>query len=94
MVTCPNPVYCWKRQGIEFEAAEPGTWAFHCHSLHHVTNDSVEPADLTLDINASKANLCSSPVIQEGPCRLYGNRDLLGLVNLRMRIGQIEMDNY
>jgi FtsP/CotA-like multicopper oxidase with cupredoxin domain len=31
---------------IEFIAENPGTWVFHCHVLHHVTNDNVEPGGL------------------------------------------------
>ncbi len=31
---------------IEFVADNPGTWVFHCHIPHHVTNDNVEPGGL------------------------------------------------
>jgi len=31
---------------IEFIAENPGTWVFHCHILHHVTNDGAEPGGL------------------------------------------------
>jgi FtsP/CotA-like multicopper oxidase with cupredoxin domain len=31
---------------IEFVADNVGTWMFHCHVLHHVTNDNVEPGGL------------------------------------------------
>lgn len=31
---------------IEFIAENVGTWVFHCHVLHHVTNDGVEPGGL------------------------------------------------
>jgi len=31
---------------IEFVAENPGTWVFHCHILHHVTNDGAEPGGL------------------------------------------------
>lgn len=31
---------------IEFVAENPGTWVFHCHVLHHVTNNNVEPGGL------------------------------------------------
>lgn len=31
---------------IEFMADSPGTWVFHCHVLHHVTNDNEEPGGL------------------------------------------------
>jgi hypothetical protein len=31
---------------IEFVADNVGTWMFHCHVLHHVTNDGVEPGGL------------------------------------------------
>jgi FtsP/CotA-like multicopper oxidase with cupredoxin domain len=31
---------------IVFVADTPGTWAFHCHELHHTENDGVEPGGL------------------------------------------------
>ena len=31
---------------IVFVADAPGTWAFHCHELHHTENDGVEPGGL------------------------------------------------
>jgi manganese oxidase len=31
---------------IEFTAEAVGTWIFHCHVLHHVTNDGMEPGGL------------------------------------------------
>jgi len=31
---------------IEFVADNVGTWMFHCHVLHHVTNDNEEPGGL------------------------------------------------
>lgn len=31
---------------IEFVADNPGEWMFHCHVLHHVTNDGAEPGGL------------------------------------------------
>jgi FtsP/CotA-like multicopper oxidase with cupredoxin domain len=31
---------------IAFKADNPGTWLFHCHELHHVENDGVEPGGL------------------------------------------------
>ncbi len=31
---------------IEFTADNVGTWMFHCHILHHVTNDGMEPGGL------------------------------------------------
>lgn len=40
-----------ERYDIEFVATELGTWMFHCHILHHVTNDGVEPGGLALVIN-------------------------------------------
>jgi manganese oxidase len=27
---------------IEFEANNPGTWLFHCHKSHHMTNEHKE----------------------------------------------------
>jgi len=39
-----------ERYDIEFVATETGTWLFHCHILHHVTNDGVEPGGLALAI--------------------------------------------
>ena len=40
-----------ERYDIEFVATEVGTWMFHCHILHHVTNDGAEPGGLALVIN-------------------------------------------
>jgi manganese oxidase len=31
---------------VVFRADNPGTWVFHCHELHHVENDGVEPGGL------------------------------------------------
>jgi FtsP/CotA-like multicopper oxidase with cupredoxin domain len=31
---------------VTFRAANPGTWVFHCHELHHTENDGVEPGGL------------------------------------------------
>ena len=31
---------------IEIAAENAGTWVFHCHVLHHVTNNNVEPGGL------------------------------------------------
>ncbi len=31
-------------------ASAPGTWLFHCHDLHHVTNNGVEPGGLIVPI--------------------------------------------
>ena len=36
-----------ERYDIEFVSDDPGDWMFHCHILHHVTNDAViEPGGL------------------------------------------------
>lgn len=43
-----------ERYDIEFVATETGTWLFHCHILHHVTNDGIEPGGLTLAINVTE----------------------------------------
>lgn len=40
-----------ERYDIEFVADNPGTWVLHCHVLHHVTNDNIEPGGLILVIN-------------------------------------------
>jgi len=32
-----------ERYDFEFLADDPGQWMFHCHILHHVGNDTVEP---------------------------------------------------
>jgi len=40
-----------ERYDIEFIASEPGQWMLHCHILHHVTNDNVEPGGLMLMVN-------------------------------------------
>ncbi len=38
---------------IEFVADNVGTWMFHCHVLHHVTNDGVEPGGLVALVNVT-----------------------------------------
>ncbi len=43
-----------ERYDIEFVATEPGTWLFHCHILHHATNDGAEPGGLIIAINVTK----------------------------------------
>ncbi len=40
------PVNAGERFDVLFKADNPGTWAFHCHDLHHVTNDGVYPGGL------------------------------------------------
>jgi len=40
-----------ERYDIEFVAEEEGTWIFHCHVLHHVTNDDLEPGGLNFATN-------------------------------------------
>jgi FtsP/CotA-like multicopper oxidase with cupredoxin domain len=43
-----------ERYDVEFTATEPGQWMFHCHILHHTTNDNVEPGGLMLVVNVSE----------------------------------------
>lgn len=45
------PVHPGERFDVEFVADNPGQWAFHCHILHHVTNDNVEPGGLLFLVN-------------------------------------------
>ncbi len=40
-----------ERYDIEFSFDKPGTWVLHCHVLHHVTNNNVEPGGLIYVIN-------------------------------------------
>lgn len=40
-----------KTYDIEFVAQNTGTWVFHCHELHHDSNDGVEPGGLIQVIN-------------------------------------------
>lgn len=42
-----------ERYDIEFVATEPGQWMFHCHILHHTTNDGVDGGGLMLMVNVS-----------------------------------------
>ncbi len=42
------PVNAGERFDVVFKADNPGTWAFHCHDLHHVTNDGVYPGGLLM----------------------------------------------
>lgn len=39
---------------IEFVADNVGTWLFHCHVLHHVTNDGAEPGGLVALVKVSE----------------------------------------
>lgn len=40
-----------ERYDIEFTFDKPGTWVLHCHVLHHVANNNVEPGGLIYVIN-------------------------------------------
>lgn len=42
-----------ERYDVEFIASNPGKWAFHCHILHHVTNNDMEPGGLLLLVNVA-----------------------------------------
>jgi hypothetical protein len=44
-------VHPGERYDIEFVANNPGQWLFHCHILHHVTSNDVEPGGLLMVIN-------------------------------------------
>lgn len=48
------PVHPGERFDIEFVADNPGQWAFHCHILHHVTNNNVEPGGLLFLVNVEE----------------------------------------
>jgi FtsP/CotA-like multicopper oxidase with cupredoxin domain len=39
---------------IEFVANNAGTWMFHCHVLHHATNDGVEPGGLVALVHVTE----------------------------------------
>lgn len=43
-----------ERYDIEFVATEPGQWMFHCHILHHTTNDGADPGGLMLVVNVTE----------------------------------------
>lgn len=45
------PVHPGERFDIEFVADNPGQWAFHCHIVHHATNDDIEPGGLLFVVN-------------------------------------------
>ena len=45
------PVHPGERYDIEFVADSAGQWAFHCHIVHHATNDDVEPGGLLFVVN-------------------------------------------
>lgn len=47
------PVHPGERFDIEFVADNPGQWAFHCHIVHHVTNNDVEPGGLLFVVNVT-----------------------------------------
>ena len=42
-----------ERYDVEFLAEEEGTWIFHCHILHHVTNDDLEPGGLIFAVKVT-----------------------------------------
>ena len=42
-----------ERYDVEFVADNVGKWAFHCHILHHVTNDDMEPGGLLFVVNVA-----------------------------------------
>jgi FtsP/CotA-like multicopper oxidase with cupredoxin domain len=42
-----------QRFDIEFTPTEPGQWMFHCHILHHTTNDNVDPGGLMMIIEVT-----------------------------------------
>ena len=45
------PVHPGERFDVEFVADNPGQWVFHCHIVHHVTNNDVEPGGLLFVVN-------------------------------------------
>lgn len=47
------PVHPGERFDIEFIADNPGQWAFHCHIVHHATNNDVEPGGLLFVVNVT-----------------------------------------
>ena len=48
------PVHPGERFDVEFVADNPGQWVFHCHIVHHVTNDDVEPGGLLFVVNVQE----------------------------------------
>lgn len=47
------PIHPGERLDVEFVATNPGQWALHCHIVHHVTNDDVEPGGLLMVIDVA-----------------------------------------
>ncbi len=47
---------------IEFVADNVGTWMFHCHVLHHVTNDNEEPGGLVALVKVTDPSAAQSGV--------------------------------
>jgi manganese oxidase len=43
-----------ERYDIEFIADRPGQWLLHCHILHHLTNNGVEPGGLLAVVNVTE----------------------------------------
>ncbi|MFO7571073.1 MAG: copper oxidase [Gaiellaceae bacterium] len=43
-----------ERYDIAFTATEPGSWIFHCHIGHHLTNDGEDPGGLILVVDVSR----------------------------------------
>lgn len=42
-----------QRFDIEFTPTEPGRWMFHCHILHHTTNNNIDPGGLMMIIDVT-----------------------------------------
>jgi FtsP/CotA-like multicopper oxidase with cupredoxin domain len=55
------PVHPGERFDIEFVADNPGQWAFHCHIVHHATNNDVEPGGLLFVVNVQDGADGSAP---------------------------------
>jgi FtsP/CotA-like multicopper oxidase with cupredoxin domain len=60
---------------IVFEADNPGRWAFHCHDLHHASNNGVEPGGLTLLVEYEDYSGPVVPTAQATPGQMTPGAD-------------------
>jgi len=66
---------------IEFVADNVGTWMFHCHVLHHVTNDNVEPGGLVALVNVTDSQAAQASGIQGSVWVANEESDSVSVIN-------------
>jgi len=55
-----------ERYDLVFTASEPGTWVFHCHIGHHLTNNGESPGGLLMAVNVGMKATKSVPGSSSG----------------------------